>query len=101
MIKRSIPNRVHYIEPNPAVNIRGAVSRNKRVSRNVEVVSADGVPQPRKLVNFFLELVLPVILKELKSNFSFLLYVYFKNCHINKLDNYFIYLVLAYFLEFF
>ena len=32
--------------------------------------------------------------------FSFLLYVYFKNCHINKLDNYFIYLVLAYFLVF-
>ena len=61
-----------------------------------------GFPQTdfdTKLVNFFLELVLPVILKELKSNFSFLLYVYFKNCHINKLDNYFLYLVLAYFLE--
>ena len=57
-----------------------------------------GFPQTdfdTKLVNFFLELVLPVILKELKSNFSFLLYVYFKNCHINKLDNYVIYLVLA------
>ena len=52
-----------------------------------------------KLVNFFLKLVLPVILKELQSIFSFILYVYFKNCPINKLDNYFIYLVLAYFLE--
>ena len=63
-----------------------------------------GFPQTdfdTKLVNFFLELVLPVILKELKSNFSFLLYVYFKNCHINKLDNYFIYLVLAYFFRVF
>ena len=61
-----------------------------------------GFPQTdfdTKLVNFFLKLVLPVILKELQSNFLFLLCVYFKNCHINKLDNYFIYLVLAYFLE--
>ena len=52
-----------------------------------------------KLVNFFLKLVLPVILKELQLIFSCLLYVYLKNCHINKLDNYFIYLGLAYFLE--
>ena len=52
-----------------------------------------------KLVNFFLKLVLLVILKELQSNFLISTYVYFKNCHINKLDNYFLYLVLAYFLE--
>ena len=58
-----------------------------------------GFPQTdfnTKLVNFFLKLVLSVILKELQS---FLLYVHFENCHKNKLDNYFIYLVLAYFLE--
>ena len=59
-----------------------------------------GFPQTdfdKKLVNFFLKLVLSVILKELQS---FLLYVHFENCHKNKLDNYFIYLVLAYFLVF-
>ena len=40
--------------------------------------------------------MLPVILKELQSNF---LIAPTSTCHINKLDNYFLYLVLAYFLE--
>ena len=44
-----------------------------------------------KLVNFLLKLVLPVILKELQSNFLI--------STLRKLDNYFIYLVFAYFLE--
>ena len=52
-----------------------------------------------KLVNFFLKLVLPAILKELQSNFLISTLRLVQNCHINKLDNYFIYLVLAYFLE--
>ena len=62
----------------------------------------DGFPQTdydTKLVNFFLKLVLPVILKELPSNFLISTLRYFKNCHINKIDNYFIYLVLACFSE--
>ena len=53
-----------------------------------------------KLVNFFLKLVLPVILKELQSNFLISTFRLFQNCHTNKLDNYFIYIVLAYFLVF-
>ena len=60
----------------------------------------DGFPQTdydTKLVNFFLKLVLPVILKELQSNFLIsTLRLFQKLSHI-KLDNYFIYLVLAYF----
>ena len=74
------------------------------VCRRISVATSTfiaGFPQAdfdTKLVNFFLKLVLPVILNY-SQIFSFLLYVYFKNCHINNLDNYFIYLVLAYFLE--
>ena len=60
----------------------------------------DGFPQTdydTKLVNFFLKLVLPVILKELQSNFLIsTLRLFQKLSHI-KLANYFIYLVLAYF----
>ena len=60
----------------------------------------DGFPQTdydTKLVNFFLKLVLPVILKELQSNFLIsTLRLFQKLSHI-KLDNYFIYLVVAYF----
>ena len=62
----------------------------------------DGFPQTdydTKLVNFFLKLVLPVILKELQSNFLIsTLRLFQKLSHI-KLDNYFIYLVLAYFFR--
>ena len=62
-----------------------------------------GFPQTdfdTKLVNFFLKLVLPVILKELQSNFLIsTLRLFQKLSHKYKLDNYFIYLVLAYFLE--
>ena len=73
------------------------------VCRRISVVATltfiAGFPQTdyTKLVNFFLKLVLPVILKELQSNFLISTLRLFQNCHINKLDNYFIYLVLAYF----
>ena len=46
-----------------------------------------------KLVNFFWKLVLPVILQELQLNFLISTLRLFQKRHINKLDNYFIYLV--------
>ena len=89
-------------------NSRSENGRKQQLQRRLcvgelQLTFVAGFPQTdfnKKLVNFFLKLVLPVILKELPKNFSHFYFVYFKNCHINKLDNYFIYLFLAYFLVF-
>ena len=94
-----------FIHNSSSENGRKTTASAPAVCRRISAATSTfiaGFPQAdldTKLVNFFLKLVLPVILKELQSIFLFLLYVYFKNCHINKLDNYYIYLVLAYFLE--
>ena len=76
----------------------------RRLCRRISVATLTfiaGFPQTdfnTKLLNSFLKLVLPVILKELQSNFLIsTLRLFQKLSH--KLDNYFIYLVLAYFLE--
>ena len=94
-----------FIHNSRSENGRKTTASAPAVCRRTSVVTLTfiaGFPQTdfdTKLVNFFLKLVLPVILKELQSNFLISTYVYFQNCHINKLDNYLIYLVLAYFLE--
>lgn len=46
MIERTIIDRVINVEPDSTVDIKSAVSRNKRVPRNVEVIGADRVSKP-------------------------------------------------------
>ena len=91
-----------FIHNSRSENGRKTTASAPAVCRRISVLTLTfiaGFPQTdfdTKLVNFFLKLVLPVILKELQSNF---LISTLRLFHINKLDNHFIYLVLAYFLE--
>ena len=50
MIKRSIPNRVHYIEPNPAVNIRGTICQWIFLRAMVQKASWVKIPLPSELI---------------------------------------------------
>ena len=94
-----------FIHNSRSENVRKTTASAPAVCRQILVATLTfitGFPQTdfdTKLVNFFLKLVLPVILKELQSNFLIsTLRLFQKLSHI-KLDNYFIYLVLTYFFR--
>ena len=94
-----------FIHNSRSENVRKTTASAPAVCRQISVATLTfiaGFPQTdfdTKLVNFFLKLVLPVILKELQSNFLIsTLRLFQKLSHI-KLDNYFIYLVFTYFFR--
>ena len=94
-----------FIHNSRSENGRKTTASVPAVCRRISVATLTfiaGFPQTdfnTKLVNFLLKLVLPVILKELQSNFLISTLGLFQTLSHDKLDNYFIYLVLAYFLE--
>ena len=96
-----------FIHNSRSENGRKTTASAPAVCRRISVASLifiAGFPQTdfdANLVNFFLKLVLPVILKELQSNFLISTLRLFQNCLINKLDNYFIYLVYSLFFRVF
>ena len=96
-----------FIHNSHSENGRKATASAPAVCQRISVLTLTfiaGFPQAdfdTKLVNFFLKLVLPVILKELPSIFLISTLRIFQDCHINKLDNYFIYLVSACFFRVF
>ena len=90
-----------FIHNSRSENGRKTTASVPAVCRRISVATLTfiaGFPQTdfnTKLVNFLLKLVLPVILKELQSNFLISTLGLFQTLSHDKLDNYFIYLVLA------
>ena len=80
-----------FIHNSRSENGRKTTASAPAVCRRISVATLAfiaGFPQTdfdTRLVNFFLKLVLPVILKELQSNFLISTLRLFKICHINKL----------------